>query len=228
MKITYIILTSFFVLVACNHNGINQQSSDFSISSTDSLKKSVEKSTPQNDKLNSLDQALTKDIDFDRIKDTICIDSKASTIMCKLSSLNFQELSSEHIEVLNFDSGLKSTIDGFEFYNNGMRAGFKNQFRYNVNTKKVELISLSEYYYGNMSGEGSGQSSMNLLTGEYIGNWSYFDIAHDTLVEIPTIKTKMNFKRVTLEDFNADVYFDFSEKSESVYNYYKDNMIENR
>lgn len=54
---------------------------------------------------------------------------------------------------------------------------------------------MSRYEFGNATNEGSGESSVNLLTEDYIGNWNYFDhLANNEegeLAKIPTIKTKM-------------------------------------
>lgn len=118
---------------------------------------------------------IEKDIDFDGKNDIVLVDTITSTIVCTLSTLNYTSISSKQIEVLNENSGVKATKNGFEFYNNWMRAGYKNQFRYDSKTKKIQLIGMSRYEFGNATNDGSGESSVNLLTGDYIGNWNYYD-----------------------------------------------------
>ena len=80
---------------------------------------------------------------------------------------------------------------------------------------------MSRYEFGNAVNDGSGESSVNLLTGDYIGNWNYYDhLANNEageLVKIPTIKTKMKFKVIHLEDFGEDVYFDYGERCAALY-----------
>lgn len=102
-----------------------------------------------------------------------------------------------------------------------MRAGYKNQFRYNKKTKKIQLIGMSRFEFGNAANDGSGESSVNLLTNDYIGNWNVYDhLANNEngeLIKLPTIKTKMKFGIINLEDFGEETYFNFSEKCSTLY-----------
>lgn len=69
---------------------------------------------------------LVKDIDLDGKNDSIFIEVYRSMIICKLSTLNFESVSSKPIEILNEQSGLIKTKNGFAFFNDWMRAGYKN------------------------------------------------------------------------------------------------------
>ncbi|MFM6934204.1 MAG: hypothetical protein ACKOXP_02085, partial [Flavobacteriales bacterium] len=102
-----------------------------------------------------------------------------------------------------------------------MRAGYKNQFRYNPKSKSVQLIGMSRYDYGNAVGDGSGESSVNLLTNEYIGIWSYFDLSTNKLIKIPTIKSIMHFNETNLEDFSENTYFNYADRCSELYDKYK-------
>ena len=168
---------------------------------------------------------LIKDIDNDGKKDTIFINVKKSTIVCNLSTLNYKSISSKPIGFLNLSSGVTATKNGFEFFNDWMRAGYKNQFRYNSKTKKIQLIGMSRYEYGNAANDGSGESSVNLLSNYYIGNWNYYDMEKDKLIKIPTIKTKMKFKIINIENFSEETYFDYAEKCAEIYHKHKEIMI---
>ena len=164
---------------------------------------------------------LVKDLDNDSRNDTVFIDIEKSTIVCKLSILNYEPLSSKPIEILNEPHGIIETKDGFVFANDWMRAGYKNQFRYNSKTKKIQLIGMSRYEFGNAVNDGSGESSVNLLTGDYIGNWNYYDLQKDSLIKIPTIKTKMTFKTIYLEEFHDETYFTYAERCAKLYHKHK-------
>ena len=164
---------------------------------------------------------LVKDIDNDGKNDTIFIHVEKSTIVSKLSTLNYDSISSKPIEILNEPSGIIETKNGFAFFNDWMRAGYKNQFRYNSKTKRIQLIGMSRYEFGNAANDGSGESSVNLLTGDYIGNWNYYDMEKDRLFKIPTIRTKMKFKTINLEDFSDETYFNYAEKCAELYHKYK-------
>jgi len=164
---------------------------------------------------------LVKDLDNDDKNDTIFIDVKKSTIVCKLSTSNYESVTSKPIEILNEPSGVIETKNGFAFLNDWMRAGYKNQFRYNSKTKKIQLIGMSRYEFGNATNDGSGESSVNLLTGDYIGNWNYYDMEKDSLIKIPTIRTKMKFKTINLEDFSDETYFNYAERCAKLYHMHK-------
>jgi len=180
----------------------------------------------------SFAQKLVKDIDFDGKQDSVYMDEKESRIVCRLSSQNFKKIKSKPIVILNEMSGIVDDKNGFAFFNDWMRAGYKNQFRYNKKTKKVQLIGMSRYEFGTVVGNGSGESSVNLLTNDYIGNWNYFDdFANNEegeLVKIPTIKTKMKFKEINLEDFEEDTYFGFADRCSELYYQQKEKMQKKR
>nr|WP_121273196.1 hypothetical protein [Pedobacter schmidteae] len=170
-------------------------------------------------------EILVKDIDNDGLKDTVYVDPTKSTIVCKLSAMFFKPVSSKPIETLNVSSGILKTKNGFEFFNDWMRAGYKNQFRYNAKTRKIQLIGMSRYEFGNAVQDGSGESSTNLLTGDYIGNWNYYDhLANNEdgkLVTIPTIKAKMKFEVINLEDFGEEIYFNYGKRCAKLYDKHK-------
>ena len=173
---------------------------------------------------------LLRDLDNDGIRDTVYLSVEDSTIVCRLSTQNFAKIASKPIEILNTQSGVSETQNGFQFFNDWMRAGYKNQFRYNPKTKKIQLIGMSRYEFGNAANDGSGESSVNLLTGDYIGNWNYsvWEDEDDKLIKIPTIKTKMYFKTINLEDFSQDTYFDYAEKCAELYHRHKSLKMKKR
>ncbi len=162
-------------------------------------------------------QKLIKDIDFDGIKDTIYVDNEKSTIVCILSSKNNKKIESLPIEMLSERSGIVDAKNGFKFNNDWMRGGHSNQFRYDKRTKKIRLIGMSRYEFGNAANEGSGESSVNLLTGDYIGNWNTYDEEKSKLMKLPSIKIKIYFEKIYLEAFNDGVYFGYSEKCSKLY-----------
>ncbi|MDR0232258.1 MAG: hypothetical protein LBI82_09095 [Dysgonamonadaceae bacterium] len=165
------------------------------------------------------------DLDNDQINDTVYFDYKESAIICKLSSQNFEPIKSIPIEITNFNMGVSETSDGFSFDNHWMRAGYDNYFRYEPETKRIRLIYMSQYAFGNAANDGSGEASLDLLTGEYVGNWNYYDWEKDSLVAIPTIKTIMSFPAVYLEDFGEETYFEFDSKGTEPYSILKARML---
>jgi hypothetical protein len=169
-------------------------------------------------------KVIVKDLDNDHINDTVYFDYEKSVIVCKLSSQNSRTMESLPIGITNDNMGVCETQDGFAFYNHWMRAGYENQFRYNSKEKRIQLIGMSRYEFGNAVNDGSGESSINLLTGDYIGDWNYFDDGTEELIKIPTIETKMSIGKIYLEDFCGEIYFCFAAKCAELYHIHKKEM----
>ncbi|MDN3586703.1 hypothetical protein QWY86_08505 [Pedobacter aquatilis] len=165
-------------------------------------------------------EKLIKDIDFDGKRDTVYIDQKALQIVCRLSTQKFKKLKSKAIKMSSDNTYIKSTRNGFELRNNWMRSGYTCQFKYEKIEKLIRLIGITEYAFGNAANDGSGEASFNLITGDYIGNWNYYDhLANNEkgeLVKIPTIKTKMKFNKIYLEEFSYESYFSHSTQLEGI------------
>jgi hypothetical protein len=164
---------------------------------------------------------LEKDIDFDGVVDTVSINHLQSIICCKLSSQGFKEIQSKPFDVLNENALLKEARNGFYFKNNWMRSGYSLQFRYDNKFKKIRLIGMSRYEFGNATNDGSGESSVNLLTSGYVGNWNYYDEEKNQLIKLPVIKAKMRFQDIYLENFDDSIYFDYSERCADLFHQFK-------
>lgn len=156
--------------------------------------------------LSAQDKTVLSDFDGDKIKDKVYVDQDNMGIAYELSSQKFKKVFAPFE-----DSGEISLVpskNGFKIDINHMRAGNSYQFRYEKETGKMRLIGMSRYEFGPASNDGSGESSVNLLTNEYIAEWNYFDDFKNKLIKIPTIKQKMNFPKV---------YFDTMKNEFSIY-----------
>lgn len=96
----------------------------------------------------------------------------------------------------------------------------------------MRLIGMDRYEFGNAANDGSGESSVNLLTGDYIGDWNYYDPSANEeageLIKIPTIKTKMLFAKIYLEAFSEETYFGYAERCSELYSQRKEQEIKKR
>jgi hypothetical protein len=148
------------------------------------------------------DNNLYLDLDHDQKLDSIFYTVENALITCKLSSQKFKAIQSLPLDLPGDMMGIKITKTGFIFFCDFMRLGYENQFRYNPKSKKVQLIGIKYYAFGNVAHDESGQSSWNILTGKYVGNWNYYDEKKEQLIGIPTVIRKKTIKPIFLEDFN--------------------------
>ncbi|GGG57126.1 hypothetical protein GCM10007332_18510 [Epilithonimonas arachidiradicis] len=142
---------------------------------------------------------LSADFDGDNIRDKVYLDPDNGAVVYQLSSQKFKKVSSNQFE----DSGeifFDKTKNGFKVKLNQMRAGYAYQFRYEKETGKMRLIGMERYEFGPANNDGSGESSVNLLTNTYIGEWNYFDNNKIKLVKMPTIKKKMIFPKTYFDN----------------------------
>lgn len=169
--------------------------------------------------------AQEKDLDQDGIPDSVDFDTQKLKIICKLSSLDFKPIYSKEIETSGDFTGVSYTKNGFEFYIDFMRAGYSAQFRYEPKDKTIRLIGMSRYEFGPANNDGSGESSVNLLTDDYIGEWNYYDLDKSRLIKMPTIITKLTFKKTFLIDFDESVLYDFGSRCSELYLAKKEKLI---
>jgi len=163
---------------------------------------------------------VVTDLDLDRISDTIRLDREQGFIICQLSTLAFRPVHSKPTD-MESNAYLKKTRNGFEFRNNWMRAGYACQFRFDAKMRRMQLIGMNRYEFGNAANDGSGESSVNLLTGDYIGNWNYYDEQHDTLIKMKPIKLKMPLPKTYLDQFSEDSYYQYADQCSDLFIRYK-------
>jgi hypothetical protein len=168
---------------------------------------------------------IIKDLDGDSKEDSVYLDYKKSKIICVLSSLKYNKIESREIEMGEEHSRLETTKSGFKLSINWMRAGYDCQFRFNTKTKIIQLIGMSRYELGPATLDGSGESSINLLTNSYIGNWNYFNPKKEKLFKIPTIKVKMVLPKTSLDNFDENTYFKYAEKCSELFEIQKSKMM---
>ena len=162
-------------------------------------------------------EKVFKDLDGDSKPDTVYFDAEKSQIICLLSTQKFAAIQSMEIDVLGDNSIVRATKDGFSFSVNWMRSGYSTQFRYEKKTKRIRLIGMTRYEFGPASNDGSGESSVNLLTHAYIGRWNYVSERRMELKRLPTITTKMILPRTYLDTFDEKIAFAYSEKCSELF-----------
>ncbi|MFC6267798.1 hypothetical protein [Frigoriflavimonas asaccharolytica] len=147
----------------------------------------------------SQEQSISADFDGDQIADRVYVDDNSGTVTYELSSQKFKKIITEDY----LDSGeisLKKKKNGFEIGVNQMRAGNSFQFRYEKSNGKMRLIGMQRYEFGPANNDGSGKSSVNLLTNNYIAEWNHYDLDKSELIKIPSIKKKMVLPKAYFND----------------------------
>ncbi|PIE48050.1 MAG: hypothetical protein CSA42_00615 [Gammaproteobacteria bacterium] len=157
------------------------------------------------------DEALSKDLDFDGITDLIYL--KETKLITHLSTHDFVKESYDFSDA-GGNMSIENAKNGFKVNIWFMRSGYSVQYRYNSNHEKFQLIGLSEEQFGNAANDGSGEASVNFLTGDYIGHWHLYDHHNEKLIALPTIKEHMNFPKPSFlgddNEYGVDYYFDKS------------------
>ena len=161
------------------------------------------------------DHLIKSDFDGDKILDKVYFDSDRGMVVYQLSSQKFKKVETDSYN----DDGtlsLGKKKNGFEIRISQMRAGNSYQFRYEKETGKMRLIGMWRTEFGPANNDGSGESSVNLLTNNYIGEWNYYDVEKSELIKIPSIKKKMIFPKTYFNDFGG-LFFTFMDKDVQYY-----------
>ena len=164
-----------------------------------------------------LSDTLKIDLDKDFKKDMVIFDRDNGVLIVKLSTQKFRPVKTKVLEFDPIVARIRPTKSGFEYSNNWMRAGYSCQFRYDVVQKQVKLIGMTRFEFGPANNNGSGESSVNMITNNYIGNWNYFDQRKEKLIALPTIKRKMTLPAVYFSNFSDDIISDYQERCAKLY-----------
>ena len=81
----------------------------------------------------------------------------------------------------------------------------------------MQLIGMTRYNDGNAQLDGGGESSVNLLTGRYIGNWNYFYPKKQKLMKMATISQPFRMAPVYLDRFGDQIPEQYRTTCESYY-----------
>lgn len=86
----------------------------------------------------------------------------------------------------------------------GMRGFTYYRWRYDGTLKNFRLIGYDTESFGNAANDGSGKSSLNLLTGAYQNAFNYVDEKKDKLVAAPKAHAMVKAPIILLTNFDND------------------------
>ena len=96
----------------------------------------------------------------------------------------------------------KGVID---VHSKGMRGFTYYKFRWDAAAKDFRLIGYATESFGNATNDGSGKSSLNILTGAYEAAFNVWDEKRQKLVALPKVNRKITVgRRVYLKQFGED------------------------
>ena len=88
----------------------------------------------------------------------------------------------------------------------GMRGFTYYKFRWDPRVKDFRLIGYATESLGNAANDGSGKSSLNLLTGDYEAAFNSWNEKREQLVALPKVRRKIAVgKRIYLQQFDDTI-----------------------
>lgn len=168
---------------------------------------------------------LVVDLDLDKNADSVFYDRQSSLIICKLSTQGFLAIQSDTIKNTDPMSHISISIKGFRFTNDWMREGYHCEFAYNKELKKIQLVGIDRYAFGPANNDGSGESALNLLTGDYRGKWHYYDERREQLVKMPVLKKKIVLPATYLQNFSDGIFYEYENICRSYYEDIKAGLV---
>lgn len=163
----------------------------------------------------SANQKVTFDFDGDQMTDVVEI--KDGLLVYTLSSQNNKPVQSKGMSFADVHS-LSLAKNVVVLHCQFMRGENTFKFRYDSKIKAFKLIGYDNEQYGNATNDGSGSASYNLLTGDYVATWHYYDQKKEDLKTYPVINKKMSIKVYLLKDFGEemiDEMYDIDTKNSS-------------
>jgi hypothetical protein len=153
---------------------------------------------------------LSADLDGDGKADEIWLDGDNGKLLYQLSSQKKATKSTKVIDIAGLNPTLSIQKNVVQLKLQAMRGGSSYKFRYDKAGGDLRVIGYDSENFGPASNDGSGTSSYNLLTGDYIANWNHYDEKKEKLIALPTIKRKAAAKKYYLSGFSDEVMNEIS------------------
>ncbi len=143
---------------------------------------------------------ITADLDGDGKPDKFWI--AGDKLHYQLSTQNSAPKSSKPLDIEGLNNSLKVSKNVVAVSLWAMRSGTEYKLRYDKTQGDFRVIGYDSENFGPATNDGSGKSSYNLLTGDYVANWNHFDMKQEKLIALPTIKKKSPAKKYFLATFD--------------------------
>lgn len=160
-------------------------------------------------------------LDMDGEGDFIWYDVADSAIVLRLSSRGYEDFSVRYPLAVEDGYPRDHLLIGdkgeFLVMSPGMRCYEYDAYRYETVSGRFRLVKCLHKNYGNAANDGMGTMSLDLLTGIFTGEWTYYDYEAEKLVPLP---------KVTVLVDNPPIYLDgdrdFRFPGDELYGNYKE------
>lgn len=139
---------------------------------------------------------VTADLDGDSKPDKFWL--AGDQVQYQLSTQKNVTKSSKALDISSFNNSLSITKNVITLSMWAMRYGHTLKFRYDKASGDFRIIGYDSENFGPANNDGSGTSSYNLLTGDYVANWNRWDEQKEKLIPEPTIRKKIPAKKYLL------------------------------
>ncbi len=162
-------------------------------------------------------QSIVKDLDGDGKFDKVSINFETNKIEFLLSDTEYKKQSSLAFNELDRNTKIEKTKKGFKIINKIGDVLFTSYFRYNRQTKKIELSAIKRSIVSDDYSKENGESTFITATKEFIAKWNSLDKSSNKVIALPTLKTKIDLDVISLNDFNDAFLNKFNQQSLTFY-----------
>lgn len=148
----------------------------------------------------------TGDIDGDELFDSLYYDFCNKAIVISLSSRDYKDLSHPY-ECLGMRVEMGIGEGGFYIHEFLMRNSTLYEYSFEKEIGQLRLTYIFNEYLGDVTNDAMGTYSMNLMTGEFEADWSYYDRELGSLLSMPTIHETIMNPPIYLNDTIVGISF---------------------
>jgi len=147
-------------------------------------------------------ETIVKDFDGDGKFDKVSINFETKKIDFLLSGSNYEKQSSLAFDYLDQDAFIEETKRGFMIVNKIGDVLFTSYFKYNRQSKKLELSAIKRTIVSDDLSKENGESIYSVSTKEFVAKWSSLDKLSNKVITLPVLKTTIDLEPISLNDFS--------------------------
>ncbi|CAM3387237.1 hypothetical protein OBK20_05675 [Empedobacter falsenii] len=156
---------------------------------------------------------VVKDFDGDGKFDKVSINFETKRIEFILSSSDYEKQCSLTFVELDPNARIEETKKGFKMTNTIGNATFVSYFRYNRQSRRIELAAIKRTVVCADLTKENGETFFLVSTKELVAKWNSVDSVSSKVITLPTLKTKIDLESISLNNFNDSFLNKFNQLS---------------